>query len=120
MAGFSIDSSELLKLGADLGKIPATAEKLSRVAVRKTAADIKSTARSTVAVDTGNLKSSISTKATGPLESTVSADTPYAVYVETGTSRMAAQPYMRPAADHHTPAFEQAMSEIVGRALNGS
>ena len=54
-------------------------------------------------VDTGNLRNSIHnepTKAT-PDEVTVTTGTPveYASYVEHGTGRMQAQPYLRPAMD---------------------
>lgn len=119
MAGFNIDARELIELAGALAKVPDGAEKLARVAVRKTARDIKSSAQSIAPVDTGNLKSNIRTTAVTPLSSDVTADTPYAVFVESGTSRMAAQPFMRPAADHHATAFEQAMAEIAGRALNG-
>jgi HK97 gp10 family phage protein len=47
-------------------------------------------------VDTGFLRSSLSTKP-GPLEVTVGASAKYAPYVELGTRRMNAQPYLGPA-----------------------
>jgi len=62
-----------------------------------------------VPVDTGRLKASISTEVvdddtveTGPNASPKSGVKPveYAVYVEYGTYKMAAQPYMRPAAEY--------------------
>ncbi len=54
-------------------------------------------ARSMCPVDTGRLKGSISVSAGGS-GAVVSADTDYAAYVEFGTSKMAAQPFMAPAA----------------------
>ena len=48
-------------------------------------------------VATGVLRSSISYVRKGPGSYSIIATAPYAVYVELGTSRMAAQPYLRPA-----------------------
>lgn len=55
-------------------------------------------ARRLVPVDTGYLKSTIRTEADAE-EGRLIADADYAGYVEFGTSRMAAQPYLRPAAE---------------------
>ena len=116
------DASELRKLGADLGTIPKTAGALARTVVKKTAKDIEATAKTLAPVDTGFLRSSIKTSdlrsvsADSP-EAEVRASANYAQYVELGTSRMAPQPFLGPAADKHEPAFAQAMAEIAERAL---
>lgn len=47
--------------------------------------------------DTGVLDRSIETAKTGPLTVEVSANAPYAVALEFGTSKMAERPFMRPA-----------------------
>lgn len=119
MAGFDIDVGQVILLSAELGAAASASEAMARVAVRKTAADVKSTARTIVPVDLGNLKRSIHTRATGKLSSDVTADASYAFWVENGTSKMSAQPYMRPSADRHEAAFYQAMEQIAGRALGG-
>ena len=54
-------------------------------------------ARSLCPVDTGRLRGSISVNADGS-KAVVCANTDYAAYVEFGTSKMAAQPFMVPAA----------------------
>lgn len=51
-----------------------------------------------VPVDTGWLKSTIRTEATAN-EAQLIASAPHAGYVEYGTRKMAAQPYLRPAAE---------------------
>ena len=116
------DASELRKLGADLGAIPKTAGALAQTVVKKTAKNIEATAKTLAPVDTGFLRSSIKTS---DLRS-VSQDSPaaevraganYAVYQELGTSRMAPQPFMNPAADRHEPAFMQAMEQLAGKVL---
>ena len=120
----SFDASELRNLAADLGTVPKIAGQLAKVAVKKTAKDIEATAKTLAPVDTGNLRSSIKTS---DLRS-VSQDSPsaevrasanYAVYQELGTSRMAPQPFMGPAADKHSPAFQEAMAQIAAKALGG-
>lgn len=63
--------------------------------VAQVAAD---SARRRVPVDTGRLKGSISADSE-PGRAAVYANTDYAVYVERGTRRMAAQPYLWPAVD---------------------
>jgi len=90
--------------------------------VRKAAMDIKSTAQQLAPVDTGNLKGSITM--TGPLagQASVAEVGPtanYGIFLEQGTSRMAAQPFMGPAADRHAPAFEAAMQQLGAEAIGG-
>lgn len=63
-------------------------------------------------VDTGNLRSSIHTE-TGDCEATVGTNVEYGVYVEYGTSKMKAQPFMQPGA----AAVEQALPQIF-KSLN--
>lgn len=70
-------------------------------ASRETAEFIKDRAQDLVPVDTGRLRDSIRVTKVGSREYTVGPgdEVEYAEYVEFGTSRMAAQPYMRPAAE---------------------
>ncbi len=78
---------------------------------------IEGYAKTEVPVDTGFLRSSIQT-ARGPDDTVVvSAEAEYAAYVEYGTSRMAARPYMRPAAEEHMPEIEQAIAAAMSDAL---
>ena len=55
-----------------------------------------SEATAVVPVLTGNLRSSISAGPASANGVTVIAEAEYAAYVELGTSKMSAQPYMRP------------------------
>lgn len=86
-------------------------------ATRKTAHDIERDAKVMSPVDTGNLRSSIGTNIAGnPAQGTVSAEigptAHYGLYVETGTSRMAAQPYLYPAADRHLETWYRVMGQL--------
>lgn len=75
-------------------------------------------AKTLVPVDTGFLRSSIQS-AHGPDNSAIVAvAAEYAAYVEYGTSRMHAQPYLRPAVDEHISEIEQAVGETLERELS--
>jgi HK97 gp10 family phage protein len=64
-------------------------------------------------VDTGFLRNSIQVDSVTPIEAIIAPHTDYAEYVEFGTSRMAAQPYMRPALDEHEGEIVQAVRDTV-------
>lgn len=119
-----IDASALYDLGKDLGKGPKRFVQQAVIAVRKTALDIEGTAKSIVAVDTGNLKNTIGhsdfrTMSGSSIEAEVGPTAEYGHYVEKGTSRMAAQPYMAPALEAHEGAFEAILGDIAERAALG-
>lgn len=68
-------------------------------------------------VDTGNLRNSI-THAVEPGEDAVYVGTnvEYAPYVEMGTRRTAAQPFLRPAATEHGDQYRQVLKNALGGA----
>lgn len=115
---------------ADFNHIPAVIEAMHKAAsqiVRKAALDVEAAAKQGAPVRTGFLRSSIYTvtheessygqgAGQGPLlpeipkaEDDTTAYTAvgaeYGVYVELGTSKQAAQPYLVPAADRVRPGF---------------
>lgn len=97
-----------------LPALSAAAVLRTKTAVAKAAFDIEGNAKTIVPVDTGNLKNSIQTALEpGGLGATVGPrNVEYAIYVEFGTYKMRAQPYMRPAAEKVRPAFIAAMTQI--------
>ena len=127
------DGAEALrKLSADIAKAAATTGARAQIVVRKTAYDIERTAKNLVPVGKsrpgyvgGNLKNSIghsdarSVGRSGTLAIEIGPTAFYGDFVERGTSRMAPRPYMGPAADAHTDAFEQAMRQIGEEGLRG-
>jgi HK97 gp10 family phage protein len=119
------DASALRTLASSLTEGPRELGQLTRTVVRKTAKDVERTAKGLAPVDTGNLKSSIGTSdlramgTSGAIEAEVRATANYSAFVELGTSRMAAQPFMGPALDQHTGPFEEAMAQIAERAVLG-
>lgn len=72
------------------------------------AEEIQFLAQELAPVRTGALKASIHVQRIDHLALQVRADAPYAAYVEYGTSRMAAQPFM-------TPAIEAVRAEYIAR-----
>lgn len=65
-------------------------------------------------VDTGNLRNSI-TNAVDDKSAYVGTNVEYAPYVELGTSRAKAQPFIKPAATEHSDVYKR----IVQDELNG-
>ncbi len=92
-----------------LPKIMATAPKLVETALAKTAFDTQMLAIQTAPVDTGNLASSIRAEQLGNLKWQVIAHADYAVYVEVGTRRSSAQPYLLPSLQQTWPKMMQAL-----------
>lgn len=114
------DASGLHSLGYDLTKAGTKAQNMAREAVAKTAADITGDAKQFAPVDTGNLKSSIGhdlSNAGGESSAEIGPTANYGLFVETGTSRMAPQPFVGPAFDRRIPGFELAMAKLVEGVL---
>lgn len=117
-----------------LPALTAEIEAAVSVMVRKAALDIQALAQAQAPVATGFLKSSIYTVTKGEstyssiadngellpevdhpssaTEAYVAVGAEYGVYVEMGTSKMAAQPYLIPAAEMVRPAFVEAMTRL--------
>jgi HK97 gp10 family phage protein len=70
-----------------------------------------------VPVDTGTLRDSIHQEIVSDLVGQLVADTDYAGYVEFGTSKMGAQPYMQPAADEVEQNIQDITIEEIQNAL---
>ena len=102
----------------EFNRFPEIAAKLpaeTSAVVRKTAFDVEAHAKQVVPVDTGALKNSIATEMESDTSATIAPHTEYAAYVEFGTYKMAAQPYMTPAAEVNRPKFESAMRQLLNR-----
>jgi HK97 gp10 family phage protein len=78
---------------------------------------IADTAREIVPVDTGTLRDSIVAETpvmTGnEIRCVISANTYYAIYVEMGTWKMAARPYLKPALYKNKDEFERQMKGLL-------
>ena len=65
----------------------------------------------------GDLRRSLTTAHIAPLQVEVRADDEKAAWLEYGTSKMAARPYMRPARDKMLPAIERMIADAVKRVI---
>ena len=107
----TIDVSQVVRLARDLRGAPARVQTRVEQAVAKTALAVVADAQAAAPVDTGALRGSISADIRGA-EAVVGPTVHYGGYVELGTSKMRAQPYLFPAADKHTPAFVDAVADV--------
>ena len=94
--------------------------------VEKAARDIEATAKASMvgqsppappgsppAVRTGTLANSIQSSKVGPSHWRVTVGAEYGIYLEYGTARMGARPFMAPAVEQVRPAFVQAMKQAL-------
>ena len=79
------------------------------------AADVKALAKQLVPVRTGHLRSSIYAKISEWVAE-VGAEAAYALFVEFGTYRMRAQPYLYPAIQRHLPRLESIILDALEAA----
>jgi HK97 gp10 family phage protein len=85
--------------------------------VKRATLDIEARAKAVVAVDTGTLRRSIaSVFSNGGLTGVVGPSVFYGKFIEFGTRRMGARPFMRPAAEAVLPKFAEAVKRAL-RAL---
>lgn len=86
-----------------------------QTAAAETAEAIRQRAKNLAPVDTGKLRDSIRTDKVGPDQYEVGPgdEVEYAMYVEYGTSRTPAQPYMRPAVEAERRQFTRRVARSV-------
>lgn len=118
-----IDNSELRTYANQLRLSTRNAERKASQVVRKTALDIARDAKAIAHQKfsdqaTGATANSIAPAFPGPLDAEIGPTTYYATFVEHGTSRMAAKPFMGPAADRHEGPFAEALATIAGEAMS--
>jgi HK97 gp10 family phage protein len=110
------DFSEMNQLAIDLGNVASRVIPRVNVILRKSAADIERDAKSFAPVDTGNLRSSISSNVLG-LTAEIGPTAEYGVYVEYGTSTQAPAAFVGPAFDRNAPLFERAVAIAGGESI---
>lgn len=95
-----------------LPQMAAAAQPLVEAALAKTAHDTESLAKDLAPVDTGALMNSISAAKERSLTWRVTAHAEYAIYVEMGTRRQSAQPYLAPALNETSTVLMQALKVL--------
>ena len=117
------DASEVRQLSADIER---GAERVGRnvsQAVKASAERVKTAGQSNAPVGpTGDLRESIGVDMYGDgrsvgLTAVVGPTARYGLFVEKGTSKMAAQPFMAPALEAEAPGFQKALADALGEVL---
>lgn len=67
-------------------------------------------------VDTGNLRNSITHAQQDDNTEVIGTNVEYASHVELGTYKMAARPYLRPAAENHGPEYKMVLENEMHNA----
>jgi HK97 gp10 family phage protein len=97
---------------------PGAVAKGCQIAFQQLGPQLLSTMQGKTPVDTGALRGS-ETATVGDKQLTLHAGTDHAVYVEFGTRKMAAQPYMRPTVEGGAGQVASAMQSGISAALGG-
>lgn len=105
----------MTKLKFNAGVFNGATERAAKKALLQTAADIVDVAKQLCPVDTGRLKQSLGALPVSSERVRVGTDVHYGKFVEYGTSRSAAQPFLTPAfaqaADTFTKRLKDALAE---------
>lgn len=108
-------ADDLDQIALRLNQVSREALPRARTIIRTSLTNIQAGAKARAPVDTGYLRSSISTAMQGNAHMArgeVGPTANYGGHVELGTRRQRAQPYLRPATDEEMPAFDAAAREI--------
>lgn len=88
--------------------------------VQIAAFNVERRSKDLVPVDTGATKNSIAARfSRGGLEAEIGPTTEYAPFIEFGTTRMAARPFMTPALEAERKPFITAVGQVMGKLGNG-
>lgn len=103
-----------VRVKSNLRKIGPGAVRRIDLALEKAARDIEALGKAVVPVDTGALKNSIQARKTDKeLEREVAAGQHYAGFVEFGTTRMPARPFLTPAFERVRPTLVRAIERAI-------
>src|SRR5579864_5092315 len=106
-----------LQLKSELPALPARAATRLSLALAKLALEVEGEAKQRAPVDTGALKGSIQANPTDDLlTKEVNVGVDYAGYVECGTYKMAAQPFLTPAVEVVRDKFNQVIGQAIEEA----
>lgn len=103
---------DLKGLNKYLKKISDKTPEVTESIVKQAAYKVESNAKRNCPVDTGRLRGSIATKLEG-LEAEVGTNVEYATFIEYGTVKQAAQPFMTPARQ----SVENELNKIIAKEV---
>lgn len=97
-----------------VSKIVKASQKAGTLAVAKAGA---SRAKVLSAIDTGQMRNSVDAESRSNTQAVYGASAEHAIYQEFGTSKMKAQPFLRPSADWLRKVGATIYAKVLGRAL---
>lgn len=100
-------------------QMSAAVQKEVAKVVATTTIDVEARAKEEAPVDTGNLRASISHESKD-LTGTVTVGADYGLYVEVGTHKRAATPYLRPAVEDAQADFIKGIQAAIDTAAGGA
>lgn len=89
-------------------------QKAKQMALEIIGGKAESYAKKLCPVDTGRLRNSITHQQYDENTEVIGTNVEYAPFVELGTTRMSARPYLRPAAEGHTAEYLAIMKQVYG------
>ena len=117
--GFSAQFTGMKLFDNMLQDLPSKLSKEANESAREGALDVAREAKRIVAVDTGFLRSTIFVRELDYNRFEIVATAPYAGYVEYGTYRMVARPYIRPALFRFSGTWKKKILDRFERAIRG-
>lgn len=90
--------------------------------VKQNALEMEAKAKMLAPVDTGNMRRNINTsvqESSDSISAEVSSNAEYSIYVEYGTSKQQAQPFMHPAFVSQKTQFETDMNQALKKGVDG-
>jgi HK97 gp10 family phage protein len=119
--GGDIDIGDIAAMKAKLSLLRASLPDAEEAKMKRIVLQIERDAKSIVPVDTGNLRASIESRVIrnndGGITGVVGTNTDYAAFVEFGTSKMGAQPYLRPAVEQNRETVRELLGEGFGETM---
>ena len=91
-------------------------EKAKVVALEIIGGKAESYAKKLCPVDTGRLRASITHAQMDENTEVIGTNVEYAPYVELGTHKMSAKPFLRPAAENHSEEYRQILKQVMSNA----
>ena len=108
---FGVDVTVTIRLDPRWRELENRFEQVVEIAARH----VEAKAKEDVPEDTGATKNSINAMPEGELAWRVGPITEYAPFLEYGTHRMIARPFLIPAVEVEAPRLEQALSQLMQR-----
>ena len=109
--GFVFETKIEIKLDPRWRRLESQFEAVIQIAAR----NIEKRSKQLVPIDTGATMNSIEARPEGKMEWRIGPTTEYAPFLEFGTERMPARPYMIPSGEHERPRVRKAVAELTKR-----